>query len=134
MMLAAVRAALVVGAAIDLFVGIVLLVVPQLAAPLFDVSVRDGLVASFAGSELIVAACVYALTLRDPQRYRVFLWVCALDQFFAVVGPSIAVADGAMPATWKVIAPIPLQAVLCVLFVFYAARPGRNASATPFMQ
>jgi len=116
------RLALILGCAIDLCVGVVLVAAPQLAMPLFDVPVHDALIAAFAGVELIVAACVYAVALRDPERYRLLLWVCALDQLFAVIGPSVAVAHGAMPATFKVIAPIPLQAVLCAIFVLSASR------------
>ena len=90
--------------------------------------------AQIAGGEFLVAALVYAIAFRDPRRFRVLVWVCALDQLIAVVLPGLAVVRGAIPATWKIVAPIPFQAVLAVLFAVYAARPGRNRNATPFMQ
>jgi hypothetical protein len=58
----------------------------------------------------------------------------ALDQLFAVVLPALALLHGSLPATWKIVAPIPFQALLAVVSVVYAAWPGRNRSATPFMQ
>ncbi|MDQ6944297.1 MAG: hypothetical protein M3169_17505, partial [Candidatus Eremiobacteraeota bacterium] len=107
---------------------------PQLIQPLLDIPVKDPTVVQIAGGEFVVAALVYALAFRDPARFRVLLWLCALDQLFAVVLPALGVAHGTLPATWKIVAPIPFQSVLAVLFVVYAARPGRNRSATPFMQ
>ena len=130
----AVRIGLVIGGAIDAYVGVLALFAPQLMQPLLDIPVKDATVAQFAGGELVVAALVYAVAFRDPVRFRALLWVCALDQVFAVVLPALALAHGALPASWKIVAPIPLQALLAVLFVVYAARPGRNRSATPFMQ
>jgi membrane-associated phospholipid phosphatase len=129
-----VRIALAIGGAIDAYVAVLSLFAPQLIPPLLDIPVKDPALVQIAGGEYLVAAFVYALAFRDPVRFRVLLWLCALDQTFAVVLPWIAVAHGALPATWKIVAPIPFQAVLCVLFVVYAARPGRNRSATPFMQ
>jgi hypothetical protein len=130
----AVRVALAIGGAIDAYVAVLSLFAPQLIPPLLDIPVKDPALVQLAGGEYLVAALVYALAFRDPVRFRALLWLCALDQLFAVVLPWIAVAHGALPATWKIVAPIPLQAVLCMLFVVYAARPGRNRSATPFMQ
>jgi hypothetical protein len=130
----AVRVALVIGLLIDGYVGVLSLFAPQLITPLLDIPLHDPTIAQLAGGEFIVAALVYALALRDPDRYRALLWLCAADQLFAVVLPGLAVLHGAIPATWKILAPIPFQALLCALFVIYAARPGRNRSATPFMQ
>jgi hypothetical protein len=129
-----VRIGLAIGGAIDAYVGAIALFAPRLMQPLFDIPVKDATVAQFAGGELVVAALVYAVAFRDPVSFRALLWICALDQVFAVVLPALAVAHGEFPATWKIVAPIPLQALLAILFVVYAARPGRNRSATPFMQ
>jgi len=129
-----VRVVLAIGFAIDLYVGLLGLFAPELMTPLLDIPMRDPLIARFAGAEFVVVALVYAVAFRDPARFRVLLWLCALDQAFAVVMPSLAVAHGAVPASWKVIAPIPLQAVMAIVLIVYAARPGRNRSATPFMQ
>ncbi len=129
-----VRIGLAIGGAIDAYVGVLSLFAPQLIQPLLDIPVKDPTVVQIAGGEYVVAALVYALAFRDPVRFRPLLWLCALDQLFAVILPTLAVAHGALPATWKIVAPIPFQALLAVLFVVYAARPGRNRSATPFMQ
>ena len=129
-----VRVALAIGFAIDAFVGVLALFAPQLMQPLLDIPVRDPTLAQFAGAEFVVVALVYALAFRDPVRFRAVLWICAADQLFAVVMPVLALAHGAVPPTWKIVAPIPFQALLAVLFAVYAARPGRNRSATPFMQ
>ena len=129
-----VRVGLAIGGAIDLFVGLLSLFAPQLLQPLFDIPVKDPTAVQIGGGEFVVAALVYALAFRDPVRFRPLLWLCALDQLFAVALPGLAVVHGAAPATWKIIAPIPFQALLAVLFAVYAARPGRKRSATPFMQ
>ena len=129
-----VRIGLAIGGAIDAYVGVLSLFAPQLIQPLLDIPVKDPTVVQIAGGEFVVAALVYALACRDPVRSRPLIWLCALDQLFAVVLPALALAHGALPATWKIVAPIPFQALLAVLFVLYAARPGRNRSATPFMQ
>jgi hypothetical protein len=130
----AVRIGLAIAFAIDAYVGVLALFAPQLIQPLLDIPVKDPTLVQLAGGEYIVAALLYALAFRDPVRFRPLLWLCALDQLFAVVLPALAVAHGAVPGTWKVVAPIPFQALLAVLFIVYAARPGRNRSATPFMQ
>jgi hypothetical protein len=134
MRLSIVRVALALGFLIDFVVGLIALFAPQLMQPLFDVPVSDALSAQIAGGEFIVAALVYAVTLSDPVRFRSLLWLCALDQAFAVVLPTVAVMHGALPATWKIVAPIPVSALLVLVFVVYAVRLGRNRSATPFMQ
>lgn len=130
----ALRVALAIGFCIDFVVGLVALFAPAMMKPLFDIPVKDVTALQLGGGELVVVALVYAVALSDPLRFRPLLWLCALDQLFAVVLPALAVAHGAFPGTWKVIAPIPFQALLGLLFVVYAARPGRKRSATPFMQ
>ncbi|HEX3466021.1 MAG TPA: hypothetical protein VHS78_18380 [Candidatus Elarobacter sp.] len=129
-----VRIALAIGFLIDLYVGLLAVFAPRLMTPLLDIPMRDPMIAQFAGAEFVVVALVYAVAFRDPARFRALLWLCALDQAFAVVMPSLAIAHGAVPASWKIVAPIPFQALLAILFAVYAARPGRNRSATPFMQ
>jgi len=129
-----VRIGLAIGGAIDAYVGLLSLFAPQLIPPLLDVPVKDPALVQLAGGEYVVATLIYALAFRDPVRFRPLLWLCALDQLFAVVLPALALAHGTLPGTWKIVAPIPFQALLAILFVAYAARPGRNRSETPFMQ
>jgi len=121
-MILLVRVALALGFVIDGCVGLVALFAPQLSAPLFDVPIRDTLIGGLAGGEFLVVALVYALAFSDPRRYRALLWLCALDQFFAVVLPAFGIAHGALPATWKIVAPIPLSALLVLIFVAGATR------------
>ncbi len=118
----AVRAALAIGFCIDVVIGAIAIAAPQLMRPLFDVPVSDVMTARIAGGEFIVAAVVYALAFSEPVRYRALLWACALDQLFAVVLPAAGVLNGVLPATWKIIAPIPFQAVLCIVFLLGAVR------------
>ena len=122
MSLLVLRIALAIGFLIDFGVGVIALFAPQLMQPLFDVPVKDLMSAQIAGGEFLVAALVYALALRDPLRFRALLWICALDQLFAVVLPSLGIARGDIPGTWKIVAPIPFQALLAILFVVYAVR------------
>ena len=132
------RIGLAIGGAIDLYVGALSLFAPQLIPPLLDIPMKDPTIAQIAGGEFVVMAGVYALAFRDPVRFRPLIWLCALDQAFAVLLPSIAVGRGLLPATWKIVAPALFQSLLAELFILYgalyAARPGRNRSATPFMQ
>lgn len=128
------RIALAIGCAIDLYVAALSLFAPQLIPPLLDIPVHDPTLAQVAGGEYAIAALCYALAFRDPVRYRALLWLCALDQAFAVVLPALAVARGQLPPTWKIIAPIPFDALLGAIYVAYASRPARKRSATPFMQ
>jgi hypothetical protein len=116
------RLGLAVGFAIDLYVGALSLFAPQLITRLLDIPLHDPTIARIAGGEYVVAALVYALAFRAPNRYRVLLWLCALDQAFAVVMPALAVAHGDIPTTWKTVAPIPFQALLAFVFAAYAVR------------
>jgi hypothetical protein len=117
-----VRFGLAIGFAIDLYVGVLSLFAPQLITPLLDIPMHDAALAQLAGGEFVVAALVYALAFRDPERYRVLLWLCALDQAFAVVMPLLGLAHGTLPGTWKIVAPIPFQALLVILFAAVATR------------
>ena len=110
-----VRAVLAIGFLIDLYVGLLALFAPQLMTPLLDIPMRDPLIAQFAGAEFVVVALVYAIAFRDPARFRALLWLCALDQAIAVVMPTLAVAHGAVPASWKIVAPIPVQALFAIV-------------------
>ena len=128
------RIALAIGFCIDAYVALLALVAPQLIPPLLDIPVHDPTLVQVAGGEYVVAALVYAVTFSDPPRWRPLLWVCALDQAFAVVLPALAVAHGALPTSWKIIAPIPFQALLALVYVAGAVRPGTKRRATPSMQ
>ena len=116
------RICLVAGLLIDGSVALISLVAPALLAPLFDIPVRDPIAVLIGGGEFAVVALVYALLLRDVDRFRQFLWLVALDQAFAVVLPVIAMARGDLPATWKTVGPLPLSAVLTLAFVLGATR------------
>ena len=123
------RVALAIGFLIDAVIGMLAVFAPQLMQPLFDVPIHDALTAQIAGGEFVVVAFVYALAFRDPVRFRALLWLCALDQLFAVVLPALAVARGQLPGSWKIIAPIPFQAALALLFIANALRPPRRFGA-----
>jgi hypothetical protein len=118
----ALRIGLAIGFAIDAYVGVLSLFAPQLITPLLDIPMHDPTIARIAGGEYVVAALVYAVVFREPRRYRALLWLCALDQAFAVVMPALAVVHGEIPNSWKIVAPIPFQALLAVLFVAGALR------------
>ncbi len=116
------RIALAIGFCIDAFVGILCLVAQPLLQPLLDIPVKDPAVTTIAGGELLVAAGIYAFVFRDPQRWRPLLWLCALDQAFGVLLPALEIARGHAPATWKTLGPMPLQLILCGIFVWAATR------------
>jgi hypothetical protein len=118
-----VKIALAIGFVIEAYVGLLGLFAPQLMLPLLDVPVGDTMLAHFAGGEFIVVALVYAIAFRDPARFRVLLWICCVDQLFGVIVPAYAVTSGAWAATFKTVAPIPLQALLALFFIGYALRP-----------
>lgn len=119
---AALRVALIVGLGVDVFVGLLALFAQQYIPPLLDVPVKDAALTRFFGGEILVAASVYALPLLDLRRFAPALWICALDQGFAALLPLLEVLRGGMPATWKTLGPIPVDAILCVLFAFGAIR------------
>lgn len=116
------RVALAIGFAIDAFVALLALFARQLIEPLLDLPIKDTTLVTIAGGEFAVAAGVYALAFRDPERFRALLWLCALDQVFAVVLPGLAIAGGHIPATVKTVGPLPLQLLLAVIFVYGATR------------
>lgn len=121
----ALRIALVIGFAIDAYVAVLALFAQGLIEPLLDLPVRDPALTTIAGGEFAVVAWVYAFAFREPRRYRALLWLCALDQLFAVVLPALAIVHGQIPATPKTLGPLPLQLALAAIFVFGAMRRGR---------
>ncbi len=127
----AVRVALALGGAIDAYVAVLALFAQGLIEPLLDLPVRDPALTSIVGGEFAVVACVYAVAFRDPQRRRAILWICALDQLAAVILPALAIVHGQIPATFKTVGPIPLQALLALILAAGAVRaaPARSAVA-----
>ncbi len=113
----ALRVALIVGCLIDAGIGLLALFAQPLIPPLLDVPVKDPALTTIFGGALLVLACIYALVLRDTERWRPLLWLCALDQTFGVLLPALEIARGNVPATLKTIGPMPFQAVLVALYV-----------------
>ena len=128
------RIALAIGFCIDVYVAALSLFAPQLIPPLLDIPVKDPALVTIAGGEYAVVALVYLLAFRYPRRFRALLWLCALDQAFAVALPALAVAHGQLPASWKIVGPLPLSTLLAAIYVAGALRPGEKRSATPSMQ
>lgn len=117
------RAALAIGLAIDLFVGVLSLFAQQWIEPLLDLTVRDPAMTLFAGGEFVVAAGIYGLALADPKRHAALFWLCALDQTFAIALPLVAIGHGQLAVTPKTIGPMPLQALLIAIYCRGALRP-----------
>jgi hypothetical protein len=84
---------------------------------LLDVPVKDPALTTIFGGALLVLSCIYALVLRDTERWRPLLWLCALDQTLGVLLPALEIARGDVPATVKTIGPMPLQAVLVIIYI-----------------
>jgi hypothetical protein len=120
----AVRIALALGFVVDAGVGVLCIFGQPLLAPLLGVPVRDPAITAFLGGELIVASAVYVLAFLDPERRRVLLWICALDQTLGVVIPAFQIAAGHVDATLQTLGPMPLQLVLVALYVAGAATGG----------
>jgi hypothetical protein len=111
------RIALAAGFCIDFFVGLLCLVAQPLLQPLLDIPVKDP----------AVAAGIYAFVFSDPRRWRPLLWLCVLDQLLGVVLPAIEIARGHAPATIKTLGPMPLQAILIVVYAIAARTTGGPA-------
>ena len=126
MFASALRIALVIGFCIDAGVGLLCLFAQPLLQPLLDIPVKDPAVTTIAGGELIVASAIYALVLRDAKRWQALLWLCALDQVFGVVLPALEIARGHAPATFKTLAPMPLQLVLIAFYIVGARMRGAS--------
>jgi hypothetical protein len=111
------KIALAIGVAIDFGTALLCFFGQSLFQALLDVPLRDPAIATIAGGEYFVLAFVYLLALRDPVRFRPLLWLCALDQTFAIVLPLATIALGQVPATWKTLGPMPFQAILVVIYL-----------------
>jgi hypothetical protein len=122
-----VRVVLAIGFAVDASVAVLALFAQGLLEPLLDIPVRDAALTSIVGGEFAVVACVYAVAFRDPRRWSVLLWICALDQLAAVVLPALAIAHGQIPATIKTVGPIPLQALMALVLALGAGNLRRPA-------
>lgn len=96
--------------------------------PLFDIPLKDPALTTIAGGEYIVVALIYVLVFREPERYRSLLWLCMLDQAFAALLPAIEIGRGNVVATIKTLGPIPLNALLAVVYFWGARRLAANAS------
>jgi hypothetical protein len=117
------RPALALGAAIDGFVGVVSMLFPAATGPLFDIPNHDPVFAFLGGGELIVMTFVYVAILCNLTRFRPLLWVVALDQLFAALLPAIEILRGQLPATIKIVGPMPLSLALAVIFIVAARAP-----------
>ena len=115
------RMAVAIGFCVDAGVAILALFFQAQLGPLLDIPLKDPALTTIAGGEFIVVALVYALVFREPERYRSLLWLCALDQAFAVLLPGIEIARGNVAATFKTLGPIPFSALLAVLYAWGAA-------------
>jgi hypothetical protein len=127
MMATILRPALVLGAAIDAFVGIVTMFFPAATAPLFDIPDHDPTIAFLGGGELIVATFLYLAILRNVTRFRPLLWIVALDQLFAALLPAVEILRGQLPATIKIVGPMPLSLALAVIYAVAARAPDTQA-------
>ena len=123
------RVALILGIAIDAYVSALALFAQGLIEPLLDLPVRDPALTTIAGGEFAVVAGLYAAAFREPRRYRPLLWLCALDQLFAVVLPALAIVHGQIPATPKTVGPLPVQSALAIVYALGAARRDRKPAA-----
>jgi hypothetical protein len=121
-----VRVAVTIGAIVDLGVAILAIFLQPLLGPLLDVPTKDPALTTIAGGEFFVVTLVYVVLLRDMRRYRILLWIVALDQFFAGILPGFEIARGAVAATWKTIGPIPFNLALGAIYVAGALRSERE--------
>jgi len=121
------RIALGIGFCIDAGVGLLCLFAQPLLQPLLDIPVKDPAVTTIAGGELVVASVIYALVFRDARRWQPLLWLCALDQAFGAILPALEIAHAHVPATFKTLAPIPLQLVLVAVYLVGARTSERSA-------
>jgi hypothetical protein len=117
-----IRVAAAIGLCIDVGVAIVALFFQSLLGPLFDLPLKDPALTTIAGGEYVVVALVYVLVIREPQRYRALLWLCALDQAFAALLPGLEIARGNVIASPKTLGPIPVSAALALVYAWLAAR------------
>jgi len=117
-----VRVAVAIGLCVDTGVAIIALFFQQFLGPLFDIPLKDPALTTIAGGEYIVVALIYVMILRDPKRYHALLWLCALDQAFAACLPALEIIRGNVVATYKTIGPIPINVVLCGVYLWAVTR------------
>lgn len=84
--------------------------------------VKDPALTTIAGGEYLVVTLVYASLLYDLRRYRMLLWIVALDQALAAALPLIEILRGNVVATWKTLGPIPFDALLALVYALRAPR------------
>jgi hypothetical protein len=118
-----VRVGLIIGGIVDAGVAIMSFFFQGLLGPLLDFPVKDPALTTIAGGEFLIVACLYALLLRDLERFRPLLWLVALDQLFAGALVAYTIAIGEVAATPKTIGPIPLNVALAAIFVIAARGP-----------
>ena len=116
------RVGLAIGCAVDAGVAILSLFFQNLLGPLLDFPVKDAALTTIAGGEFLVVALIYALLLRDLDRFRPFLWLVCLDQFFAAVLVLYTISLHEVAATPKTFGPIPLNLILAALFAVAALK------------
>jgi hypothetical protein len=116
------RIALVIGCVVDVGVAMLALFFQSLLGPLLDVPTKDPALTTIAGGEFLIVALIYALLLRDLERFRPFLWLVFLDQFFAAVLVIYTISIGEVAGTWKTIGPVPLNLALAAIFAIAASR------------
>jgi hypothetical protein len=115
-----VRVALAIGGVVDLGVAILALFFQPLLGPLLDVPTKDPALTTIAGGEFLIVALIYALLLRDLDRFKPFLWLVCLDQLFAAGLVIYTIAIGEVAGTPKTIGPIPLNLLLAAIFAIAA--------------
>lgn len=118
------------GFLLDAGVALIALALPQLLESFLDIPYHDSpALAAFAGGEFAVVAVLYAIALRDPRRYPFLFWIFALDQGLATIIPAIEILRGHVPATFMTVAPIPVVAILCILYIRSAIQLAREPSS-----
>ena len=120
-----VRIALVIGGIVDFGVAILALFFQSLLGPLLDVPTKDPALTTIAGGEFLIVALIYALLLRDLDRFKPLLWLVFLDQFFAAVLVIYTISQHEVAGTWKTLGPIPLNLILAAIFAIAARAKSR---------
>ncbi len=116
------RVALIVGAVGDIGIAIFCWFFQSLLGPVLDVPTKDPAHTTIAGGEYLIVGLLYVVAYRNLPRYRVLLWLFALDQLFAIVLPLLEMSRGNAIVSWKTLGPMPLNAILLGLFIFGARR------------
>ena len=124
-------AAIAVGGLADGSIAVIALFFQNLLGPLFDLPLRDPALTTVTGGAYVVLAAMYAVLLRDLDRYRVLLYLVALDQTFGAVLPAIEILRHHVVASPKTLGPIPLNLVLAA--VYLAGTRTRRAPAPSFV-